>query len=141
MYVLQLQKLPFLAPFDAPIPYEAILRSDSIQDLILALARDRSSPYPSTLRIDCMDKSHLYGYSHRDPTEEVSIDRYFGPESIFYDYQAPPEGDYLDTGVILNISTLQQVIQENKVRAEQETIKAWDELIANTVDVTDYLGY
>ncbi len=140
MYVLQLQKLPLLAPFDAPIPYEAILRSDSIQDLILATSRDLCPTYMSSLRKDCIDKSHWYGYSHLAPTATLDIERYFVPNSIFFDYQAPPEGDYLATGVILNIYTLQHLIQENVVKAEQETIEAWDELIANTVYVTDYLA-
>lgn len=117
MYVLLLQKV-FIPTTDnlnddGHTPKEAVMRSENIQDLVHVLDNLAISPY------------HELG---------TQVERFFIEGSVLFDHKRPPSGDYLKTGTIIDMTTLEQRIHEVVDVAEKKTIAEWENLVANTVD-------
>lgn len=118
MYVVQLPKLrELLGPHDYMDKKEAIMRADTIQELVRILDKFMCEPY----------------------LDANQIERFFTIDSPFFNYQLPPSGDYIANEIIIDMTTLEQRLEEILASTEVQVRKDWQAILDNTVSVKDYL--
>jgi hypothetical protein len=71
--------------------------------------------------------------------EGTLIERFYQEGSALFDYALPPEGDYFKTETIIDMTTLDQRIDEVVAMAEKKTIAEWENLVNNTIDANELL--